>query len=245
MVCGSYKRLNSSRRPLLSLFPLLALDASSSVCSAVLMAEAQRRLAVVERSGQTGEAAFLPGMVAALLEESGLRAGDLGAVAVNVGPGSFTGLRASIAFAAGLAAGGNLPLLAVTTAEALAFALPEPHPLLWCALDARQGRLFLHRGGAPEAWEVVQLAAPPEAPQDIRLTGDGAVALAAALGRPAAAVAGPSLPHATGVAQAAAARAAGRLGPLAAQALYVDPPRALLPRGGLRPPPASRAPVPS
>ncbi|GAB0118232.1 hypothetical protein Acid7E03_23040 [Acidisoma sp. 7E03] len=211
----------------------------------MLMAEDECCLAAAERSGQTGEAALLPEMVAGLLAEAGLSASALGAVAVNVGPGSFTGLRASIAFAAGLAGGTGSPLIAVTTAEALAFAEPEPPAPLWCALDARQGRLFLHQGGAPADWTVVLLAEPPEAPLGLRLTGDGATALAAALGLSTKVVIGPALPHAAGVARAAARRAAGRLPPLAAQPLYIDPPRALLPRGGLRPPPVSGTPVPS
>jgi tRNA threonylcarbamoyladenosine biosynthesis protein TsaB len=224
-------------------FPLLALDASGRVCSALLLA-ADGALGVVERSGQTGEAAFLPRMVADLLAEAGMQASDLGTVAVNVGPGSFTGLRASIAFASGLATGAGLPLIPVTTAEALAFALPEPHPPLWCALDARQGRIFLHRGGAPSDWTVALLADPPHPPSPVALTGDGATALAAALGLSDTAVTIARLPHAEGVGRAAVARAAGELGPLPTVPLYIDPPRALLPRGGLRPPPATAPPAP-
>lgn len=221
--------------------PILALDASSSLCSAVLDAEG-RILGRLDRAGQTGEAALLPRMVADLLAEAGLATADLAAVAVNVGPGSFTGLRASIAFAAGLAAGAGLPLIPVTTAEAMAFLLPDPAVPLWCALDARQGRIFLHQGGAPEAWSVAQLADPPRPEGARALTGDAAEALASALG-PIATVTAAQAPHAEGVARAAAARAAGRLAPLAAHPLYVDPPRALLPRGGLRPPPRLGGPA--
>jgi tRNA threonylcarbamoyladenosine biosynthesis protein TsaB len=224
-------------------FPLLALDASGRLCSALLLA-ADGVLGVVERSGQTGEAAFLPRMVADLLAEAGMQVSDLAAVAVNVGPGSFTGLRASIAFASGLATGAGLPLIPVTTAEALAFALPAPHPPLWCALDARQGRIFLHQGGAPADWTIALLADPPEPPGPLALTGDGAAALAAALGLPETAVTSARLPHAEGVGRAGIARAAGELGPLAGLPLYIDPPRALLPRGGLRPPPANPPPAP-
>lgn len=223
-------------------FPLLAIDASSPLCSALLLA-AEGVMGRAERGGQTGEAAFLPGMVADLLDEAALQAGDLGAVAVNIGPGSFTGLRASIAFASGLASGAGLPLIPVTTAEALAFALPEPQPPLWCALDARQGRIFLHQGGGPADWTVALLADPPRPSGPVALTGDGAEALAAALGLPETVVTGARLPQAEGVGRAAVARAAGRLGPLAALPLYIDPPRALLPRGGLRPPPAKAGPA--
>ncbi|GAB0115029.1 tRNA (adenosine(37)-N6)-threonylcarbamoyltransferase complex dimerization subunit type 1 TsaB [Acidisoma sp. C75] len=220
---------------------LLALEAAQAGCSAVL-AEGPRILAELNREGPSGEAAFLPGMVAELLASAGLAPGAVGAVAVSVGPGSFTGLRASIAFASGFAGGAALPLIGVTAAEALASALGEmPGPDLWCALDARQGRIFLHQGGAPDAWQVATLDDPPQPRGPIRLTGDGAAAFAAALAARGAAAreTGAVKADARGVAAAALARLRGDLAPLALRPLYIDPPRALLPRGGLRPPPAA------
>jgi tRNA threonylcarbamoyl adenosine modification protein YeaZ len=129
---------------------LLALDASSSRCSAVLWSEASRAsasrasaghalagrvLAGIEREGQTGDAARLPAMVADLLASQKLAVRDLAATAVCVGPGSFTGLRASLAFAEGLAAGAGIPVIGVTVAEALAVAASAGAPglPLWCA----------------------------------------------------------------------------------------------------------------
>jgi len=49
---------------------------------------------------------------------------DLGAIAVSIGPGSYTGLRVGLAMAKGLAIGTNLPLIAVPTLEAMAAAFP-------------------------------------------------------------------------------------------------------------------------
>jgi tRNA threonylcarbamoyl adenosine modification protein YeaZ len=200
-----------------------------------------------EREGQTGDAARLPGMVAELLAGLGLAAADLSGVAVSVGPGSFTGLRASLAFAEGLAAGAGIPVIGVTVAEALAVsALAEvAHLPVWCALDARQGRLFLHRGGAPEAWEVANLSDPPRIEAPVALTGDAAEAFGAVLreggARPVITAARSC--HAREVAIAGLARTQGRLPPLAATPLYIDPPRALVPKGGLRPPPRQPEPV--
>jgi tRNA threonylcarbamoyl adenosine modification protein YeaZ len=220
---------------------LLALDAATTRCSAAL-ARGAEIIARVEREGPSGEAALLPGMVAGLLAEAGLSPQAVATVAVNIGPGSFTGLRASIAFAAGFAAGASVPLIAVTIAEALAFTLDSTpaDPAIWCALDARQGRLFLHQAGAPEDWAVVRLDDPPLPHAPVRLTGDAAAALGEALAARgcAAEITPATAPHARGVAAAALARITGRLAPLALQPLYVDPPRALLPRGGLRPPPS-------
>ena len=222
--------------------PILALDASSSRCSVVLWSDERGGvLAGREREGQTGDAARLPGMVAELLASQGLAARDLAAIAVSVGPGSFTGLRASLAFAEGLAAGAGIPVIGVTVAEALAVAAQaEGADLpLWCALDSRNGRLFLHRGGAPEAWEVALLSDPPRPLKPVALTGDAAEALGQALRDcgVAAVITSSRLCHAREVAVAGLWRAQGRLPPLVAVPLYIDPPRALAPKGGLRPPP--------
>jgi tRNA threonylcarbamoyladenosine biosynthesis protein TsaB len=238
---------------------ILALDASSSRCSVVLWSEEPgapamlaggRVLAGMEREGQTGDAARLPGMVAQLLASQGLAAGDLTAIAVSVGPGSFTGLRASLAFAEGVAAGARIPVIGVTVAEALAVAARAEDAAvadlpLWCALDARHGRLFLHRGGAPDAWEVAHLGDPPRPRMPVALTGDAAEALGDVLrngGLPAI-ITAARLSHARAVAIAGLWRLQGRLPPLAATPLYVDPPRALVPKGGLRPPPREAASV--
>jgi tRNA threonylcarbamoyladenosine biosynthesis protein TsaB len=225
---------------------ILAVDAAASLCSAALWDRqaneaGERLLGSVEREGPTGEAAFLPRMAADLLTENGIATSDLSAIAVNVGPGSFTGLRASIAFAQGLALGAGLPVVAVTIAEALREAITSDHETrsVWCALDARQGRIFLHRDGPPADWSVAQLSDPPFPAESLVLTGDAATALGAALADTpfSVTVTDAWRSHARLVAQAAAQRAAGRLAPLAATPLYIDPPRALLPRGGLRPPP--------
>ena len=236
---------------------ILALDASSSRCSAVLWSEEPDRagsasagcvLASRERDGQSGDAARLPGMVADLLASQKLAATDLAAVAVAVGPGSFTGLRASLALAEGLAAGAGFPVIGVSVAEALAVAaLPEAAGLpLWCALDARNGRIFLHRGGAPDAWEVALSSDPPRPGMPIALTGDAAEALGDVLrdGGETVVVTSARFCHAREIAVAGLARAEGRLPPLVAMPLYIDPPRALAPKGGLRPPPRQAAGAP-
>jgi tRNA threonylcarbamoyladenosine biosynthesis protein TsaB len=220
---------------------ILALDASSNRCSIVLWSEESGVLASQERDGQTGDAARLPGMVAELLAGLGLAAADLAGIAVSVGPGSFTGLRASLAFAEGLSAGAGIPVIGVTVAEALAVAAHTDagDMAIWCALDARQGRLFLHRGGAPEAWEVASLTHPPVPDGPIAVTGDATEALGAVLqaGGAQAVITSARHCHAREVAIAGLWRAQGRFASLATTPLYIDPPRALVPKGGLRPPP--------
>ncbi len=62
---------------------------------------------------------LLPGCVGAVLSSSGLSPVDLDLVAVDIGPGSFTGLRIGIAFARALAQAHDIPLVGVRQTEAL------------------------------------------------------------------------------------------------------------------------------
>ncbi len=78
-----------------------------------------------------------------LLTQLGLKLADLAAVAVSIGPGSFTGLRIGLATAKGLHFATGLPLIGVETLKALALnAYPTPH-LICPALDARRNQLYV------------------------------------------------------------------------------------------------------
>ena len=144
---------------------ILAIDASLSRCSVALLGDG-RLLAQRVRDGDRGHAAALPPMAAAVLEEAGLRATDLDAVAAVVGPGGFTGLRAALALAHGIALGAGLPVIGVTTGEALAAALsPEDRAggrAVWAAVDNRRGRVVLERFARSSGGGADAAPAPPE-----------------------------------------------------------------------------------
>lgn len=199
---------------------VLTLDASMAVCSAGLV-EHDR---VLGYSRVEGELAALPSLVEGLFAAHG-RALDL--VAVIVGPGSFTGLRASIALAHGIGLASGAPVLGVTVGAALA----QDGPPVWAAIDSKRGRVFLERDGRVESVALDQLPLPPG---PIALGGDAALAageLLAGRGADVRLMSEP-LPAPLGIARAAVE---GRT--IAAQPIYVDPPAA-------RPGPAGRpAPV--
>jgi tRNA threonylcarbamoyl adenosine modification protein YeaZ len=215
---------------------ILALDAALACCSAGVVVDG----AVVAERRQTaarGQATLLAPMARAVLAEAGLAAGALDAVAVTVGPGSFTGLRASLALALGIGLAAGRPVVAVTVAEALAEALPQlGRRVLWTAIDSRRGRVFLDIGGSLRAVDLGRL---PAAEGKLAVAGDAAIAVAARLAARGDDVmlTDARLPAPRHVAMAAARRLAGELAPLAPQPLYVDPPEARLPAGGLRPGP--------
>ena len=85
----------------------------------------------------------LPRLVKTTLADARLRIGDVDALAVSIGPGSFTGLRIGLAFAKGLAYAGRLPLAAVSTLEALAWVADAgPDDRICAALDARKQEVY-------------------------------------------------------------------------------------------------------
>jgi tRNA threonylcarbamoyl adenosine modification protein YeaZ len=84
----------------------------------------------------------------ALLSSSGLDRSSLGAVVVDVGPGSFTGVRVGVSCAKGLALGLRLPVVTVTSLEAIAesaFRSSSDRTTHLCVpvLDARRSEYFV------------------------------------------------------------------------------------------------------
>jgi len=140
---------------------VLALDTSTEACSVALLDE-PRVIARYAEIGR-GHAEEILGMVSAVLAEAGIPLGRLDALAAGTGPGSFTGVRISVSVAQGLAFGASLPVVPVTSLEALAYrAIGTPAPpaaglgqALAC-LDARMGEVYwacfrhdLERGVVP------------------------------------------------------------------------------------------------
>jgi len=118
--------------------------------------------------------------------QAGIELSDLGAVAVDVGPGLFTGLRVGIATAVVMSHALGVPMIPVTSHDLMAFPARWSSRLIVTALDARRGELFtaLFRkvpGGIQRVREVNvctpdDLAAELEvADEPALLVGDGAL----------------------------------------------------------------------
>jgi len=82
-------------------------------------------------------------LVERVLTAGGVSLDDVDGLAVSIGPGSFTGLRVSLAFAKGVAFAGGVPLAPVSTLEALAWvADAAPGETICAALDARKHEVY-------------------------------------------------------------------------------------------------------
>lgn len=84
-----------------------------------------------------------------LLGEQDIRRSRLTGVVVGIGPGAFTGLRVGLATAKGIAHGLALPLVGVSTAEALLAASGIERPVLLLPAGPSE-RLVVRPGSAPE-----------------------------------------------------------------------------------------------
>jgi len=140
----------------------LGIETSTSQTSVALLESGQLVLARAHLRPKQSAERLLP-LIAELLAEAGWPRASLDRIGVSVGPGSFTGLRVGMACAQGLSLGLGIPLLGVTSLQAMARAVPEAIPGLRCAiLDARRGEVFAaaHQPG-PRA---VQALAPEALP---------------------------------------------------------------------------------
>jgi tRNA threonylcarbamoyladenosine biosynthesis protein TsaB len=109
----------------------------------VAVIDGEAVLAERSHSGRHEHASALPGAIRDALAETGLELAGLDAIAVSGGPGAFTALRVGMATAKAIALAAELPLVAVSTLEALAHrpVLTGEETVL-AALDARRGEVY-------------------------------------------------------------------------------------------------------
>lgn len=159
---------------------LLAIDTATQVMSLALHDGFSLRAEQTWYTSNNHTAELAPA-VRALLAHSDLAMTDLTALAVSIGPGSYTGLRIGVSLAKGMAAALKLPLVGVTTLDTLAAGqLYYQGSALIVAVEAGRGRViaatyrwskgrWIHRGD-PQTMDWETLFASVDGPA--YLTGD-------------------------------------------------------------------------
>lgn len=120
---------------------VLGVDTSTSINTAGLWEDGRVLGEVIDDAGRKHSERLLA-TIEWVLDSAGVSLADLDALAVSVGPGSFTGLRVGVSTMKGLALGANAPLVGVPTLDAMA-RLGAFHDEVVCpVLDAKMKEVY-------------------------------------------------------------------------------------------------------
>jgi tRNA threonylcarbamoyladenosine biosynthesis protein TsaB len=120
---------------------ILAIDSSGLVATVALISDDILMGEYTIHNKKTHSQTLLP-MVRDMLAMAGVEIGEMDAIAVAAGPGSFTGLRIGASTAKGLAQAVGIPIVAVPTLEGLAFNLEGASALVCPLMDARRNQAY-------------------------------------------------------------------------------------------------------
>ncbi|MBO1038333.1 tRNA (adenosine(37)-N6)-threonylcarbamoyltransferase complex dimerization subunit type 1 TsaB [Brucella pituitosa] len=130
---------------------ILALDTASSWCAAAVYdSGTDTVLAEVSEDIGKGHAEVLMDYIERIMRQSGITMSELDRVAVNVGPGSFTGVRIGVSAARGFALALDRPAIGVSAFDALASEVATSHPgqPALILLEAHRGEIYAQVFGA-------------------------------------------------------------------------------------------------
>lgn len=222
---------------------ILAIDTAHGVCS-VAISDGGVVVAAKTDLEPSKQAERLLPTVNQLLLENNLSYAVLGAIAADIGPGSFTGVRIGLAAARGIALATKLPLIGVSSLEALAYQakLENDYENLLVVLDARRGQVYAqnfykNHHSEPQMLEYADVPHKFNHPHYLTIIGDGASLVEPHIQASAinySVVEGFTIPDASAVALAAFDKFRhGNFSENPAP-LYIRPPDAKLP-GGITP----------
>ena len=120
---------------------ILGIESASALVGCAVSEGEKVKAAMVAHSERSHGEMLAP-MVQAVLAEAEMTIDDIGLVAVDCGPGRYTGLRVGIATAAALAYARSLPVVAVGSTELLAFGARKFCGNIVPVVDARRGEAF-------------------------------------------------------------------------------------------------------
>lgn len=122
---------------------MLLIETATSICSVALSLD-NRVVAFKESDVPNSHSAMLNVLIDCLLKDNGVSYGDIVAVALSIGPGSYTGLRIGSSTAKGLAYALSVPVITIDTPDILAFAAHEKRNdcFVIAMIDARRMEVY-------------------------------------------------------------------------------------------------------
>lgn len=134
---------------------ILGIDTSTRFLS-VAVKDGEKEAVSVRAEEEFNHSSFLMPSIDKALRKCRLRLNDMDAIALSIGPGSFTGLRIGVATAKGINLALGLPIAPVPTLDAIACNFVDEKTEALCPIiDAKKGKVyacFYRRAGWPGGW---------------------------------------------------------------------------------------------
>ena len=120
---------------------ILAISTSSNICSVALLEDADSILELNINDSKT-HSENLIALIDELFTKSNLKLSDVDLIGVDSGPGSFTGIRIGISTVKGLAAPNDIPIVPISSLEALSYNSAQHKGHICSLIDARNSQVY-------------------------------------------------------------------------------------------------------
>jgi len=114
---------------------------TATAASSVALVEGSGGVASARRIDRRGHVGFLVPALDFCFSQAGWAPADIDVVAVDVGPGLFSGIRAGLATAQAVAGAAGVPLIPVISLDAVALGAATGHRRVWAVVDVRRGEV--------------------------------------------------------------------------------------------------------
>lgn len=133
---------------------------SATADSGIALTSSGEVLGGITLANNRGLSETLMPAIQGLMSDAGRALQELGAVAVTIGPGSFTGIRVGLAVAKALSYALSLPLVGLSTLESIAWAGGSVDEVVYPLLDAGKGQIYAghYRWGQGQDRRLVPVA---------------------------------------------------------------------------------------
>ena len=120
---------------------ILAVDTSATSAS-VCVAQENKIIGEFSINTSLTHSQTLVPMIEQVSEKTGISLDNIDAIAVNAGPGSFTGVRIGVAAVKGIAFSRNIPCVSVSTLESMAYNMLDSECIVCAVMDARCSQVY-------------------------------------------------------------------------------------------------------
>ena len=124
---------------------IISIETSSNICG-VSFIKGGNCIKTIEEDSERKHVEKIPVFYKKLKDEIGFKNSEISAIAVSIGPGSFTGLRIGLSFAKGLALAQSLPIVPIPTMMSLAFSQKKIKPTVGL-IHSHGDRVFFQKIG--------------------------------------------------------------------------------------------------